>query len=258
MFCSVCGTENPGTASFCNHCGRPLTEEATASGPVMAPTAPKASVYKGPQENSGKAIASLVCGIFALVLNLLLVPGILAVVLGHTALSQINSSAGRLKGEGMALGGLIMGYLSFAAIPVFLIIAAIAIPGLLRSRIAANESSAVGSVRTINTVEYTYSSTYPKVGFTCALKDLDGMGPQYSEKSAGLIDSVLAGGQKSGYRFALRDCSGSPVESYRVTAEPTERNKTGRRAFCSDQTGVIRYTPQGTAEACLSSGIPLD
>src|SRR5687767_8669193 len=128
MFCPSCGAENPAAAGFCNRCGRPLTAETAATGPVLTATA-----YLGPQENSGKAVASMVLGAFAVLLNILLIPGILAVIFGHLALSEIKKSAGRLKGEGMAIAGLVMGYLSFLAIPVILIIAAIAIPNLLRS-----------------------------------------------------------------------------------------------------------------------------
>ena len=156
----------------------------------------------------------------------------------------------------MAIAGLVMGYLSFLMIPVFLIIAAIAIPNLLRSRIAANESSAVGSIRTINTAQITYASTYTAVGYTCSLMDLDG-GEPYTEKSAGLIDGVLASGQRSGYRFTLSNCSGSPVEAYQVVAEPVAVGQSGVRAFCSDQTGVIRFTSDGSGATCLDSGQPL-
>src|ERR1051325_707807 len=85
-------------------------------------------------------------------------------------------------------------------VAIILIIAAIAIPNLLRSRIAANEASAVGSIRTINTSEVTYASTYPNVGFAL-LPALGGTGG--SSAGAGLLDSVLAAGTKSGYVFAV-------------------------------------------------------
>src|SRR3954463_14861343 len=90
---------------------------------------------------------------------------------------------------------------------IILIIAAIAIPNLLRSRIAANEASAVGSIRTINTSEVTYASTYPNQGFAL-LADLGGAGG--SSTGAGLIDSVLASGTKSGYVFSVVTSGGPP------------------------------------------------
>ena len=126
-------------------------------------------------------------------------------------------------------------------VAIILIIAAIAIPNLLRSRIAANEASAVGSVRTINTSEVTYASTYPNHGFAT----LDNMGPGTSvnESSAGLLDSVLASGTKSGYVFSVvtGGATGSgPATTYSVNGDP-QNSQTGQRHFYSDQSGVIRY-----------------
>ncbi len=86
-------------------------------------------------------------------------------------------------------------------VAIILIIAAIAIPNLLRSRMAANEASAVGSIRTMNTAAISFYSTYAD-GFPPDLATLGGAGG--SCKAAGLLDSVLAGGQKSGYNFALQ------------------------------------------------------
>src|SRR5690242_20810050 len=86
-------------------------------------------------------------------------------------------------------------------VAIILIIAAIAIPNLLRSRIAANEASAVGSIRTLNTAEVTYASTYPSLGFTCTLTALGPAsgGGSVTSTAAGLVDSVLSAGTKSGY-----------------------------------------------------------
>jgi hypothetical protein len=89
--------------------------------------------------------------------------GIPAVILGHLSRSAIRQSMGRLKGEGMALAGLITGYISIAVIPI-LILMAIAIPSLLRSRQAANESAAIASLRTINSAEAELKSTAGEYG----------------------------------------------------------------------------------------------
>jgi type IV pilus assembly protein PilA len=148
-------------------------------------------------------------------------------------------------------------------VAIILIIAAIAIPNLLRSRIAANESSAVGSIRTLNTAEVTYSSTYPDLGFTCTLSRL---GPpsgsaSATSTSAGLIDSVLASGTKSGYTFALTGCtaagSSTIVVTYNSQGVPVAIGQTGQRAFCSDQSGVIKYDSAGSGTTCTSSGSAL-
>src|SRR6266571_1364412 len=90
-------------------------------------------------------------------------------------------------------------------VAIILIIAAIAIPNLLRSRMAANEASAVGSIRTINTAEVTYSSAYTDTGFTTTLTQLSGTATTCAgatgatSANACLIDSVLGSGTKSGY-----------------------------------------------------------
>jgi len=130
-------------------------------------------------------------------------------------------------------------------VAIILIIAAIAIPNLLRSRMAANEASAVGSIRTINTSEVTYSSTYPDVGFT-DLASLGGTGTTARAANALLLDSVLSAGQKSGYTFATAGFTGTPVVTYTVTGVPVTVGQTGQRSFFSDQSGVIRYKADGS------------
>src|SRR5512141_3229919 len=103
MYCGKCGQENPAERTTCSNCGQPLmmsTQPPSAAGPA-APA--------GEAQTAGKATASLVLGLLSLVICL---AGIPAIILGHMALSEIKKSAGRLKGHGMALAGLIMGYLS--------------------------------------------------------------------------------------------------------------------------------------------------
>ena len=133
-------------------------------------------------------------------------------------------------------------------VAIILIIAAIAIPNLLRSRMAANEASAVGSVRTINTSEITYNSTWG-IGFAAALTNLGGAaGCTASSTTACLVDPILSAGTKSGYTFAV--AGNTPVaganQGFEVNATPSSTS-TGTRAFCSDQSGVIRYNTTGTA-----------
>jgi prepilin-type N-terminal cleavage/methylation domain-containing protein len=134
-------------------------------------------------------------------------------------------------------------------VAIILIIAAIAIPNLLRSRIAANEASAVGSIRTINTAEVTYASTYPDVGFV-GLSNLGGAGG--TAAAAGLIDSVLANGSKSGYQFLVTPANAvnNSNTTYASTGDPVSA-QTGTRHFYSDQSGVIRY--DATAQATANS-----
>ncbi len=125
-------------------------------------------------------------------------------------------------------------------VAIILIIAAIAIPNLLRSRMAANEASAVGSIRTVNTASVTYSTTYPGVGYPTTLAQL-APAASATSSTADLIDSVLSGGTKSGYTFKMTAGSGAstPQTSYTVAAVPVS-SSSGTRGFYSDQSGVIR------------------
>jgi type IV pilus assembly protein PilA len=144
-------------------------------------------------------------------------------------------------------------------VAIILIIAAIAIPNLLRSRIAANEASAVGSMRTLNTAEITYNVTYPTTGFTCTLGNLASPsgGTSPTSSAAGLIDSNLASGTKSGYTFGLANCSGTPVGTYQSTADPVSPGTTGQRSFCSDSSGVIKQDAGGSSANCLTGNTPI-
>jgi prepilin-type N-terminal cleavage/methylation domain-containing protein len=142
-------------------------------------------------------------------------------------------------------------------VAIILIIAAIAIPSLLRARMAANESSAVGSIRTINTAMITYNSTYPTVGFAANLATLGGTAPCTPlSTNACLIDSVLSAGAKSGYTFAATGAGGTPNTNYYATGIPANLNETGTRSFCSYSDAVVRVQPSGAAiassAACLA------
>jgi len=137
-------------------------------------------------------------------------------------------------------------------VAIILIIAAIAIPNLLRSRIAANQASAVGSLRTINTAEITYASTY-NAGYSPTLAALapPPAGSQPSATAAGLIDSVLASGTKSGYGFVYAPGAavGGRIETYTLNANPSTVGTTGTNFYFTDQSGVIRQNSTATASA---------
>ena len=135
-------------------------------------------------------------------------------------------------------------------VAIILIIAAIAIPNLLRSRMAANEASAVGSLRTINTAEVTFATTYPAQGFAPNIGALGGAAPCVNAlvTAACLIDDVLSTtAKKSGYTFTAVGAGALPMVQYTSTAKPTVVGQSGQRAFCSDQSGVIRYNGAGVA-----------
>jgi type IV pilus assembly protein PilA len=142
-------------------------------------------------------------------------------------------------------------------VAIILIIAAIAIPNLLRARIAANESSAVSSVRTINTAEISYQSTYPTVGYASTLAQLgptgNGVCAAGPTSTIGcLIDysvsnATAAASAKSGYYFGLGKGTSADTNSYGASAAPAVWNKTGVRNFCSIEDGVIRQENKGSS-----------
>jgi type IV pilus assembly protein PilA len=157
-------------------------------------------------------------------------------------------------------------------VAIILIIAAIAIPNLLRARIAANESASVSAVRTINTAEVTYSTSYPTVGYSATLGALGGAPATCATGGAGpavanacLIDNVLATATaapgKSGYVYAVTPVAGAGGinTGYTVGNSPLTYNQSGVRNFCSNEDGVIRFnagatgsTPVTTSAACIA------
>ena len=146
-------------------------------------------------------------------------------------------------------------------VAIILIIAAIAIPNLLRSRMAANESSCVGTLRTINTSEVAFATTYPSVGFT-TLGNLGGAaaactGAGANSTMACLIDNVIAAtpNVKSGYDFNVTGLTGTPAVTYNSTGYAQVQGQSGQREFCSDQSGVIRAN--ATASTCANTDAPI-
>jgi type IV pilus assembly protein PilA len=132
-------------------------------------------------------------------------------------------------------------------VAIILVIAAIAIPSLLRSKMAANEASAVGSIRSINTACANYASTYG-IGYPALLAAL-GPSTTPSSSAADLLDLVLSSGTKSGYTFTYTPgaASGGAINSYTITGVPVSPGTTGQRGFFTDQSLVIRANAAGTA-----------
>jgi type II secretory pathway pseudopilin PulG len=216
---------------------------------------PQAQPYPGQYQpqTDGKATASLVLGILS-ILCFGLLTGLPAIILGHISRGNIEQSRGRLTGAGMALAGLILGYVSIVS--TILIIAAIAIPNLLRARISANESAAASTVRTINTSQVSYSTSYPEQGYA---RDLATLGPgpggscsgEGTAEHACLLDNILAGSQctagqwcsKGGYKYSVSAVCDSArlCSNYVVTATPMIFGSTGRKSFCATSDAVVRF-----------------
>jgi hypothetical protein len=205
-----------------------------------------------------KATASMVLGILSITCFWLLA-GIPAIILGHMAKSNIAKSMGRLKGDGTATAGLIMGYLSILmGLPGLLILVSIALPSIMRSKMTANQSASAATVRTLNTAQLSYSTTYPTVGYAKSLRELGTGWPPIdcsnssnaSGEHACLIDSALSCGlvvwcTKAGYRYHITGIcpdDGGACTDYVITATPMS-NVTGFKSFCSTNDGVVRSRP---------------
>lgn len=189
-------------------------------------------------QTNGKSIVSLICGVFFLFLPAALA----AIILGHLSRGEIRRSGGKLKGEKMALAGLILGYAGVVVLPVLFLLV-LAIPNLLKTRVAANEASASATLRELSTAVITYELTYGKFP-----PDLRSLGPQATGRSAdegaaSLIDADLAQGVKSGYRFIYQLNSDS--SNYKIEAAPLVPGKSGVRYMWVDKSGEqqFSYTP---------------
>lgn len=244
--CPQCAASIDDAARFCSSCGAHAATQPVVTSPAGTPIP---GMVVAQPETSGKAVASLVLGIGIFLFSVL--AGIPAIIFGHLAKSDIRKSGGRLQGDGMALAGLILGYLSVAFIPVVLILAAIAIPNLLRARMVANEASAVDSMRIIVTAAATYRTAYNK-GFP---PDLASLGPPSGSSAdsdrADLIDEELAAGSRHGYVFTYRAASTSSngaLDAFQLNADPVSPGASGVRHFFVDQTGVIRHSENGPAD----------
>jgi type IV pilus assembly protein PilA len=286
MFCFKCGASMPEDATVCPQCATPVQAAPTPPPPPQQPTtpgpaatsawlnAPGAPAQSTPQyppqgqpyqqyqppKTDGGAIASMVLGIASFVLCLSFLAGIPAIILGHISRSKIRKNMGRLQGDGMALTGLILGYISLLFIPI---IAAIAIPNLLRARVSANEAAAAATVRSINTAQITYSTQYPDHGYAPDLATL-GPGPSGScstgtAQSGCLLNNIVGASRctagqwcaKTGYKFTVSAvCDSAGVcSNYVVTATPQVSGSTGRKSFCSTSDSVVRTSDRGTLDA---------
>jgi type IV pilus assembly protein PilA len=148
-------------------------------------------------------------------------------------------------------------------VAIILIIAAIAIPNLLRAKISANESSAAASVRTLVTANIEYSTSYPNSGFATNLANL-GPGAGVTACPSGgptstaacIIDAVLATGNKSGYGLTSVGQGTLPFQGFLISATPVTAGTSGVKGFCAQEDGVVRWeTPaSGTESTYGSSG----
>ena len=182
--------------------------------------------------------AAAVCGCCFLIFFFFFPSAIVAVIMGHLSLSEIKRSAGALAGRGMAIAGLVLGYAGLAVVPI-LIIAAIAIPNLLRARMAANEAFAVGCLQS-----YQYAGNLGPGRGDCARAQL-------LDKSLGTEKP-----SKAGYVFIYNpgpEENRGQVVSFTLEAHPVVQGTTGVRHFFLDQSGTIHMSSDGPADSSSPS-----
>lgn len=223
--CLQCGFVGWSDVENCKSCGAPLNQNATSFSPAGGSYDPW---DQSEGEQKGLAIAALALGILSfLTFGLAGIGAIIGIILAIKAMGRVSREPWKYGGRGMAIAGLILSITSLATVVPVAIIAAIAIPNLLASYRAANEGSAIHSLRTIAQAEMAFQSSFAKYG---TLEEL---------ASSGLIDPNLSSGVKNGYRFTLTLDSENP-EGFEVTGVPVEYRKTGMRSFFVDETFVIR------------------
>lgn len=216
--CGACGFVGWSDLEYCKSCGAPLNQQPS---------------YQWDQQEGdkkGMAIVALVLGILSsLTFGLLGVGAVVGIILAYVAMGRIKREPWIYGGRGLAIAGLVLNVVGLVSVVPIALIAAIAIPNLLASRIAANEGAAIYSMRQIASAESIYRSQFLKYG------TLDELAAQ------NLIDPRLASGTKSGYKFTVEVTSyGENVEGFAVVGVPITYQSSGRRSFYIDETNVMR------------------
>lgn len=256
ILCPYCQAQNADTAAYCVRCGQAV---ATAPAGFSGGSGGRAQAAMGEGDKKGLAITSLVLGILSIpTLGCLGVGAIAAIVCGIIALGKARNEPGVYGGRGMAIGGIVTGAISLVILPIVGVIAAIAIPSLLRARVAGNESATIGDIRTVISAEAAYQSY--NGGFYDSLECLGTPAsciPDYNGPT--FLDGAIASGlPKSGYRRTMHlgpppdtapegaAISPSSVTTYAYVAVPINGGQTGVRGFCGDANGIICYTQDGS------------
>jgi type IV pilus assembly protein PilA len=222
-----------------------------------------------PQPRRGFAIASLVLGILGLpTIGLLGVGAMAGIILGVIALVKAKNGPAQYGGRGLAVAGIALSVISILLTPVIGIVAAIAIPSLLRARISANESAAIGDIHTVITAEAAYQSVnggyYDRLE---CLAEPSGCIPGYSGPS--VLSTVIArAAMKNGYQrhfnagpaVSPRSPAVSPTSmmSFAYVAVPDKMGTTGVRAFCGDATGRVCHKIDGVLPEPVAGTCPAE
>ena len=224
--CTNCRGNLADFVPLCPYCG------------VSQPVPQMAMVQQAPPQSSNKAIASLVCG----VLFLCAPASIAAIILGHLALVDIKRSANRMTGHGLAIAGLVMGYLGIALTTIYVVFMVFMFRTTLSRDVPANETAAIATMRTYNQALKAYATKCPQQGYPATLLPL-GPGPGNCAH-ANLTDARLAVPVpvRRGYMFQYTPgANGSEqIRVFALVARPVQPNLTGKRFFFLDEEGVIR------------------
>lgn len=215
------------------------------------------------EPRKGLALWSMILGILGLpTVGCALVGAITSIVLGIMALSKANKNPAEYGGKGMAITGIVTSVVGLTVAPFVIgIIAAIAIPSLLRARVSANEAAALGDIRTVISAEMSY--TMANGGYYDTIECLAAPNTCIPGYSGPVMLSTPVAGVKSGYRRtfypgppAAGDNKTSPtsVTSFAFTAVPVDPRRTGLRGFCGDSSGIICQTLDGTEPALADGG----
>ena len=226
--CSNCRGNLADFVAVCPYCG------------VAQPVAPIAMAQPGwgvPQ-NSNKALASLICG----VLFLCAPASIAAVILGHLALIDIKRSGERMSGRGMAIAGLVMGYIGIALTAAYIVAVVFMVRTTIGKDIPQNEIAAIDTMKTYDAALKAYAAKCPQQGYPATLLPL---GPGAGNCTrANLTDARLATALpvRNGYMFTYTPgvLGTDRVTVFALVARPVQPEFTGKRFFFLDEEGVIR------------------
>lgn len=229
--CAECGFVGWADVPNCKACGAPMSQHSynlPLATPVFNASYDQRNEPGGPK--TGLSIFALVLGIINFcTLGLLGVGAIAGSIVGWVAMNRAKREPWLYGGHGMAIAGFVLSIVTFVSVVPIAIIAAIAIPNLLASRRAANEGSAIYSLRQISAAQATYQANFGKYA------TLDELAAQ------NLIDQRLATGTKSGYNFAVELTTDEEnLDGFVVTGVPVTYRSSGTRSFYVDETQVIR------------------
>src|SRR5829696_3165593 len=228
--CVKCGFVGWSDVEYCKSCGAALTQRSTSL-PQQTPVySTNYNSWNQPEESQkkGLAIAALVLGVLSfLTFSLIGVGAITGIILAAIAMGRVRREPSRYGGRGMAIAGLVLSITSLGTVIPVGLVAAIAIPNLLASRRAANEGSALHTLRMISSAELAYQSSFQKYG---TLEEL---------AANNLIDPKLTSGTKNGYNFTVVLDDANP-EGFEVIGVPMSYGNSGRRSFYVDETFVMR------------------